>query len=494
MTADLEASQRRLSGICEQLYRVAQASRMRPFSDGVQAFPRMVRDLARSLGKKIAFRIEGEDAPVDRDILEKLESPLTHLLRNSVDHGVEAPQARAAAGKPEEGTVTLSARHSGGNLAISISDDGAGIDAEALKKTIIEKGLSTARMLGGMSEAELFEFMFLPGFSTKKEVTEISGRGVGLDVVRSMLREVGGSVQVVSKAGAGARFEMSLPLTLSVIRALIVEIDGDPYAFALSRVESCLKVGAGEIMLAGEHPYISHLGQSIGIAEARDLLGFSPRSGETGTRSLVVISGGSGRLAICVDRFVGERDIVVRPLGALLGKVPDVLAASITEDGAPLLILDVDDFARSAHRHLSKPQAAEAEGDRHEGGGEKSKRILVVDDSLTVREVERRLLEGRGYAVDVAVDGAEAWNAVRSRSYDLVVTDVDMPRLNGIELVRLIKGDPRLSLMPVMIVSYKDSQEDRMKGLDAGASYYFNKGSFDDDRLLTAISDLIGDA
>ena len=493
ITQGFEASHRRMTLLCERMYREATRSKMRPFSDIAGGFPRMVRDLARELGKSARLQIDGADTPVDRDILEKLEAPITHLLRNAVDHGAESPAVRAASGKPAESLVRLQAHHRGGSLMITVSDDGAGADVEKLRAAVVSKGLALPAMAAGMSRYELLEFLFLPGFSTRSAVTELSGRGVGLDVVRSMVKEVGGSVRVDSAPGGGMKFEMLLPLTLSIMRALVVEIDGDPYALPLAKVDRCLRCGSKDLSRVEEQPFVTVDGAIAGVVWAREMLGLEARGGEDEDLALVLLQEGAVRIALVVDRFLGERDIVVRPLDSRLGKVPDIVAASVAEDGNPMLILDTDDLIRSAtsmHERTAARSAAAPESP----GGKKARRILVVDDSITVREVERRILEGKGYQVDVAVDGAEGWNAVRVSTYDLVVTDVDMPRMNGIELVRRIKADARLASLPVMIVSYKDSEADRLSGLEAGASYYFNKSSFDDDRLTGAVADLIGEA
>ncbi|MFA6034191.1 MAG: hybrid sensor histidine kinase/response regulator [Myxococcota bacterium] len=493
ITQGFEASHRRMTLLCERMYREATRSRMRPFSDIAGGFPRMVRDLSRELGKSARLVVEGADTPVDRDILEKLEAPITHLLRNAVDHGVESPAVRESAGKSAGGVVKLQARHRGGSLMITVSDDGAGADIEKLRASVVSKGLAVPAMAAGMSRFELLEFLFLPGFSTRSAVTELSGRGVGLDVVRSMVKEVGGSVRVDAAPGSGMKFEMILPLTLSIMRALVVELCGDPYAMPLAKVDRCLCLGAGDLSWVEERPFITVDGEISGVVWAREMLGMEGQKPGQNVLSLVMLQDGAIRIAVVVDRFLGERDIVVRPLDQRLGKVPDVAAASIAEDGNPMLILDTDDLIRSATSMHNRTKAMTAAAPDAPGKG-KPKRILVVDDSITVREVERRILEGKGYQVDVAVDGAEGWNAVRVASYDLVVSDVDMPRMNGIELVRRIKGDARLASLPVMIVSYKDSDADRMAGLEAGASYYFNKSSFDDDRLTVAVADLIGEA
>lgn len=518
---ELELYDRRAAHLSNRLYLEVLRTRMRPFNDGTQRFPRMVRDLARSLGKQVRLEILGANTQVDRDILDRLETPLAHLLRNAVDHGCEPPELRAAAGKPPEALIQLEARHSAGLLLVTISDDGAGVDTKRLRQRVVEAQLTTAPVAERMSEAELLEFLFLPGFTLKDKVTEISGRGVGLDVVQNMVKGVRGSIRVLTQAGRGTRFQLQLPLTLSVLRTLLIEVANEPYAIPLAQITHTLKLEREQIeTLEGRHffrlssamsqglgPVTPHLtlgpthltpgtSETIGLLTAHQLFESSPpRSLEHGL-PVVVLGDRNARYGLVVDRFLGERELVVQPLDPRLGKVKDISAAALMEDGSPVLIVDVDDLVRSIEKMLSGGRG-QVSGDLIAGASHltprKRKRVLAVDDSLTVRELERKLLTSRGYLADVAVDGMDGWNAVRTGVYDLVITDVDMPRMDGIELATLIKRDAHLKSLPVMIVSYKDREEDRMRGLEAGADYYLTKGSFHDETLLQAVLDLIGE-
>jgi two-component system sensor histidine kinase and response regulator WspE len=452
-----------------------------------------VRDVARQLGKQAELHITGGSTEVDRDVLEKLEAPLTHLLRNAIDHGLESPEERLAAGKRAEGEIRIEASHQHGMLHVVIADDGRGIDLERVRDKVRERGLAGPEIVSRLTEIELLEFLFLPGFSTAERVSEISGRGVGLDAVQSSVKEFGGVVRVTTIPGEGTTFTLKMPITRSVVRALLVEIAGEPYAVPLTRIEHALIATRDQIHVSETREYVRFDNMNIGIVPARQILGIPPRPA-TDEVPILVVSNARNRYGIAVDRFAGESDLVLRPLDARLGKVPNISAVSVTLDGTPILLLDVDDIVttvdqllqgrqlqRLAPRQVQEPQLAV-----------RRKRILVVDDSLTVREVERRLLENNGYEVEVAVDGMHGWNAVRSSQFDLVISDVDMPRMSGIELVTHIKRDERLARIPVMIVSYKDREEDRMRGLDAGANYYLTKGSFQDDTMLRAVADLIG--
>ncbi|OWY29636.1 hybrid sensor histidine kinase/response regulator [Herbaspirillum robiniae] len=492
---ELEAFDRRSVNLSQRLYDEALACRMRPFADGTGGFARMVRDVGNALGKPVRLEITGNATQIDRDILEKLDAPIGHLLRNAVDHGIESPAARAAAGKPELGLVRLEARHSAGMLLIEVSDDGGGIDLERVREAVVQRKLSNEETAARLSEAELLEFLLLPSFSLRDTVTEISGRGVGLDVVADMLKQVRGTIRITTRPGQGTRFLMQLPLTLSVIRSLLVDIDGEPYAFPLAYVNRTLRLQAEELQTLEGYQHFTHDGRQVGLVSAHQILQKGEWRSRDGGVCVVVIGDHEHTYGLAVDAFLGERMLVVQPLDARLGKIPDVLAGALMEDGEPLLILDVADMVRSVEKLTSSGRLETV----HHGGGaqaasEVRKKVLVVDDSLTVRELERKLLTNRGYQVTVAVDGMDGWNAVRTERFDLVITDIDMPRMDGIELVTLIRGAPSLQSLPVMIVSYKDREEDRQRGLEAGADHYFTKSSFHDESLLQAVADLIGDA
>jgi two-component system sensor histidine kinase and response regulator WspE len=453
----------------------------------------MVRDLAKQLGKQINLEIIGQATQVDRDILDKLEAPITQMLRNAIAHGVETPAERVAAGKPEFGTIRLEATHRAGMLSIAIEDDGCGIDLEQLRQVVVAKNLANEAVAAQLSEVELLEFLFLPGFSTADRVTEISGRGFGLDIAKSMAQEVGGLLRASTKVGKGTTFQFQLPLTLSVIRALLVEISGESYAFGLTRIDRVLTVNRTAICIAENRQYIVVDEQNIGLVSARQVLELPELALEESPVLPVVILGDqSHRYGLVVDRFLGERDLVVRPLDRRLGKVKNISAASLMEDGTPLLIIDTADLVRSIDTLISGGNLNLIGDDASAEIAKASKRVLVVDDSITVREMERKLLQNNGYEVDVAVNGVEGWNAVRMGNYNLVISDIDMPRMNGIELVTQIKSHPQLKSIPTIIVSYKDREEDKIAGLQAGANYYLTKSSFHDDSLINAVVDLIG--
>ncbi|MFC6297840.1 response regulator [Pseudomonas sp. CCM 7893] len=493
-TAELDEFGWQAGQRAQVLYDTALACRMRPFADVLAGQVRMVRDLGRSLGKQVRLEIEGEKTQVDRDVLEKLEAPLTHLLRNAVDHGIETPEQRLLAGKPAEGLIRLRASHQAGLLVLELSDDGNGVDLERLRATIVDRNLSPLETALRLSEEELLTFLFLPGFSLRDKVTEVSGRGVGLDAVQHMVRQLRGAVVLEQTAGQGSRFHLEVPLTLSVVRSLVVEVGDEAYAFPLAHIERMCDLEPDDIVQVEGRQHFWHEGRHVGLVAASQLLHRPPGQSNEETLKVVVIREREAVYGIAVERFIGERTLVVLPLDDRLGKVQDISAGALLDDGSVVLIVDVEDMLRSVDKLLNTGRLERIARRNQHVVEVARKRILVVDDSLTVRELQRKLLLNRGYDVAVAVDGMDGWNALRSEDFDLLITDIDMPRMDGIELVTLLRRDTRLQSLPVMVVSYKDREEDRRRGLDAGADYYLAKASFHDDALLDAVVELIGGA
>lgn len=493
-TAELDEFGWQAGQRAQVLYDTALACRMRPFADVLAGQVRMVRDLGRSLGKQVRLEIEGEKTQVDRDVLEKLEAPLTHLLRNAVDHGIEMPEQRLLAGKPAEGVIRLRASHQAGLLVLELSDDGNGVDLERLRASIVDRHLAPLETALRLSEEELLTFLFLPGFSLRDKVTEVSGRGVGLDAVQHMVRQLRGAVVLEQTAGQGSRFHLEVPLTLSVVRSLVVEVGEEAYAFPLAHIERMCDLEPDDIVQLEGRQHFWYEGRHVGLVAASQLLQRPAGQNAEDTLKVVVIRERDAIYGIAVERFVGERTLVVLPLDDRLGKVQDISAGALLDDGSVVLIVDVEDMLRSVDKLLNTGRLERIARRTQQAQEAPRKRVLVVDDSLTVRELQRKLLLNRGYEVAVAVDGMDGWNALRSEDFDLLITDIDMPRMDGIELVTLLRRDTRLQSLPVMVVSYKDREEDRRRGLDAGADYYLAKASFHDDALLDAVVELIGGA
>jgi two-component system sensor histidine kinase and response regulator WspE len=488
---ELELYALRTTNLSYRLYREVIGSNMRPFSDALVAFPRMIRDLAAGLGKQVQLEVVGKGTLVDRDILRKLESPLTHILRNAIDHGIELPDVREACGKGKRGTIRIEALHRGGMLSITISDDGAGVRFDAVRERLVASGQCTIDEVEGLSDADLCDCLYQPGFSTAPAVTELSGRGVGLDVVNSMANDVGGAVRFSSTPGLGTSTHFQLPLTLSVVRTLLVEIAGEPYAFPLARLDQIVAIETSKVMVMEGRECFNLDGVSIGLISARQVMGFDETDAAPSMIPVVVISDHHKVYGVVVDRYLGEQDLVVRPLDPRLGKVANITAAALMGDGQPILIVDTVDLVRSIDALLQNSRLLSLTS---RISLVEAKRILIVDDSAVARELQSRLVLARGYQVDEAADGVEALRAIRTTTYALVVTDVEMPVMNGIELIKNLRADPNYARLPIVISSSKDREQERLLGLDAGADYYLVKGDFQDNTLLDAIHQLIGSA
>src|SRR5471032_3314684 len=352
-TAELDEFGWQSSQRAQLLYDTALACRMRPFADVLAGQARMVRDLGRTLGKQVRLEIEGEKTQVDRDVLEKLEAPLTHLLRNAVDHGIEFPEQRIAQGKPPEGLIRLRASHQAGLLVVQLSDDGGGVDLERLRRGIVERQLSPAETAAQLSEEELLSFLFLPGFSLRDKVTEVSGRGVGLDAVQHMVRQLRGGVELEQTAGQGSRFHLEVPLTLSVVRRLVVEVGGEAYAFPLAHIERMIDLNNEDIVQVEGRQHFWYEGRHVGLVAASQQLQRPQNQNTQGVLKVVVIRERDAVYGVEVERFIGERTLVVLPLDPRLGKVQDISAGALLDDGSAVLIIDVEDMLRSVEKLLN---------------------------------------------------------------------------------------------------------------------------------------------
>lgn len=496
---------RRGHRIATRLHHTINTTRMTRFGSVAASLKRLARDTGQRVGKEVVLHLEGAGTQLDRDVLERIEAPLGHMVRNAIDHGLEDPAGRQRANKTPAGHITVMARHHRGQLEVTVRDDGRGVDLDRLRERILQRGLSSEQMLARMSEDELLAFLFLPGFSTRDVVSETSGRGVGLDVVETCVQGLRGRLRVANQAGQGLAITLVLPVSLSLVRALLLQVAHETYALPLSQLERVVTLPTADVRWVAGQPCITVDGRDIGWMPLGPILGVAPPQ-PSHTLTLIEIATAHGRFALSVDKLLGERDLALQAFDARLIKPVHVSAAAVLDDGAPVLVLDVADLASSVSRQgpgTHQPALAMAAMDdadeppsaAFEDEAEPelaAKRVLVVEDSFTVREVERKVLTGGGYDVDVAVDGVEGWNAVCHRRYDLVVTDIDMPRMNGLELLRRIRANESTARLPVMIVSYKDREEDRMAGLEAGADRYFVKSGFEESALLEAAADLIG--
>jgi two-component system, chemotaxis family, sensor kinase CheA len=482
---DTVGEYRDLTRILNQLQDVTMRTRMVPVGALSPSLRRAVREVARTLGKEVKWEVRGEDSEIDRGVLDKLVDPLLHLVRNAVVHGVETPAERAAAGKPPQAVIRLHAGQLGAEMVIAITDDGAGIDVAEVRAAAERRGID----ISGLDEAASLHLIFRAGVSTAEVLTEQSGRGVGLDVVIEALAHVRGRVEVSTELGAGSEFRIIVPITLTIVPCLIMTASGQSFAVPMAAVTRVLKPDLATLPAGGRsHALVD--GRGMAVSDLAGVLGLPD-----GSAGPSVVLGTTGAThGFRVESLVGQRDVVVRGLGGLIPRMDCVAGASVEPDGSILFILDVPalfqlaraspaaaDGASPIPAPRSRPVAATARAS-----------LLVVDDALTVRELQRAILERAGYTVRTANDGLEALALLAEQRADLVLTDVEMPNLDGFGLTARIRGEPRLANIPVLLITSRSSDEDRRRGLDAGADGYIVKSEFDEGRLLSAVSGLLG--
>ncbi|NTU84615.1 MAG: response regulator, partial [Chloroflexales bacterium] len=445
---------------------------------------RTVRDLAQATGKEVRLELRGEGVELDRKVLELISDPLMHLVRNAIDHGVELPAERQAAGKPPQGLVEVSAEAAGGEVWVTLSDDGRGIDPQRLRERAARLGMVTSAGAALLSDADALELIFQPGFSTAAIVTDISGRGVGMDIVRSNLVELGGQVRIESQAGQGSRIVLILPLTLVTTRVLLARVGRSTFALPASGCYGTVWVRRAQLRSLEGQPTLEVEGRTIMLLPLADLLGVeAPSPLASRDRAPAVLAGSAQRpVALLVDELLDEREAVVKPLGALLGAQRRYGGAVQLGDGALVLLLNPMLLVQGA-RGVAPPSPPVARRRYH---------LLVVDDSFTTRELIRSILQSAGYEVTASVDGADALDRLRSHPYDLVVSDVEMPRLDGFQLTLRLRSDTALRGLPVVLITSLASEEHRRRGLEVGAQAYIVKSQFNQESLLDVIRQLLG--
>ena len=489
--AELEVFDVKLEAAMSRLNAEVMASRLRPFRDGVRGLPRIIRTIGRELGKDVRLEILGLDTQIDRELLQRIEAPLSHLLNNAVDHGIETEEERELLGKPRAGRIVIHAYPQRGSILIKVSDDGQGIDREKLITKIVQLKLLDINTARTLSDNELFEFILMPGFSTRDVVSELSGRGVGLDVVVEMLREMNGSLEIKSQSGLGTEFILRMPLTRAVLNALLLEIGGEPYAVPLGRVERIIRVGLEAIAPDEQgRMFLHHQGASLPVLPAARILELDRAAEKRNLVSAFVVRDLDHEVAVVVDRLISEKELVIRPLPEYIGKIRDISGVSLLDNDEPVLILDVDEFLQSSRLWL-----AQAAPEKHDQTPLEVTaphlRVLVVDDSITVRELQRQLLTADGYEVSVAVDGMAGWQMLKAETFDLLITDVDMPRLDGIQLVHMVRSADELKHLPILVMSYMDRAQDADRAYAAGANMFIPKADFQEPILRREVRRLL---
>ena len=450
------------------------------------ALPRILRDVAAATGKDVRLDTSGEDVELDKQVLDGVADALKHLVINAVDHGCEDSGTRVAAGKSPQAVVTVSARSVGGTVVIEVSDDGAGVDEDAVRRKAALLGLLPAD--SALTGPPLLNLLFTPAFSTSDTVTETSGRGVGLDVVRDAVEELGGAIEVRSETGVGTSFVLTLPIALGVLRCLVARVGGERYAVPVPGVVESLSLRDAEVhTLAGATVVVRH-GVSIPLLDLGAALGVTRAPGEQ-PRAALLVRYASGQVAWAVDRLEGESELVVKDLGAFLGRVPCIAGATIDGDGSVVCLLDLRELAERAVGH--SPTAVTPTQRKVASTGRKP-RVLVVEDSVGVRELERVILEGAGYEVETAVDGLDGASRLRDDPADLVLSDIEMPGLDGFELTRAIRRTKGWENVPVIIMTSRGEDHARQAGLDAGCSAYLLKNEFDQEQLVETVRRLVG--
>jgi two-component system, chemotaxis family, sensor kinase CheA len=474
---------RRLAHVTKTVTNVVRDLRLRPFADACEALPRAVRDVAASEGKRVSLELGGQDVEADRIVVDALREPLLHLVRNAIDHGIEAPAERARQGKPEEGTVRVHAELEGGRLTVTVSDDGAGIDEDAVRAALRSRGRQV-----GIGRDTLAAALLRGGFSTRREASAISGRGVGLDLVRSAVERIGGSLHLEWRAGEGSHFTLECPPTPANIRALLVRVGAHVFAIPTVHVRRLRRVRPADLRTADSRTVLPTPQGPIPVHSVAALLGppFEALPKDE-VATVVIVAVGTRRMAMIVDSAIAEDEIVVRPLDVDRGAVPFAAGAAILPSGRVALVLAMGALLAAA----AQPGTAIAPA-FNVGVAQRRQRVLVADDSITTRTLVQSVLEAAGYDVTTAVDGEDAWRKLEQEGVELLVADVEMPRMDGFALCRRIRGSARFAELPIVLVTGLASDADRARGLEAGADAYIVKSNFDQATLLEVVRQLAG--
>lgn len=473
--------------VVNELQEKSMVIRMLPISTIFNKYPRAVRDLAKEFEKKVNLVIKGETTELDKKVLEEINDPLIHLVRNSVDHGIEKPEERKRLGKKEVGQLILSASHEGDHILIEISDDGRGIDPEKIKQTAIKKGYINEDEASGLDEQDILYLIFESGFSTSTIITDVSGRGVGMDIVKKKIEEeLKGSVKIESNLGKGVKYTLMLPLTLAIIRALLIKVGDRIFAIPTTALEETIKINQRKIQKIKGKEAFQLRGNFIPLVSLSNILGLKERGSVDGDISIVIINSGGRRIGFKVQDLIFEQQIVIKTLGNHLKKVTNIAGTTILGEGEIVLILHIPDLIKSAR----EIEGLKAWYKKKKGSKQSEVKILVVEDSLTTRELEKSIFEAAGYQVDLAINGQEALSLLDQKNYDLVVTDIQMPLMDGFELTKTIKENDKLKQIPVVILTSLENDTEKQKGIEVGADAYIVKSTFDQASLLNTINRL----
>ena len=487
-----EHDHRALAGMVDGLLHDVKEMHLLPFSSLLEVFPRFVRELARDQGKLVDLAIHGGELEIDRRILEEMKDALIHMIRNCIDHGIETPAVREQKQKSPRGTITLAiSQQDSGKAEVLVADDGAGIDAGQVKAAALKLGLVSAEEAARLGEHEALMFAFQSGISTSPIITDVSGRGLGLAIVREKVERLGGAVAIESHPDAGTTFRIVLPLSLANFRGVLVDAGGQFFVIPAVSVERVARVADTDIRTVENRETISLDGQVVSLVRLGDVLGLPAKAaaGKSGGNTAIVLGLGLERIAFQVDEVLGEQEVLVKPLGPQLARVRNVAGASVLGTGQVVPVLNVPDLMKSAVRPaMAAPRAA---GMPVQSAETRMQSILVVEDSITSRALLKNILESAGYAVTTAVDGIDAYTVLKTAAFDLIVSDVEMPRMDGFELTAKVRSDKQLAELPIVLVTALESREHRERGIDVGANAYIVKSSFDQSNLLEVIRRLL---
>lgn len=485
----------RISATIDKLIDDARSMLMLPCSLLLEGFPRMVHDLAHSMSKKIELAIEGKNIELEKHILEKLKDPLTHLVRNSIDHGIESPEERVKAGKPGTALIQIKiANLDSKHIEISVSDDGKGLDYEKIKNTAIARSLITKEEAATMDKEHLSLLIFESGFSTSPMVTDLSGRGLGMSIVQQAVDELDGYIKTESTPGQGTTFRLVVPYSRATFRATLIKVSNRKFALPTSSILKTVRMKTDSIFVAGGREMMYFDSKPIGVLRVDRLLNLPQHDIENtrGLVSVIITQSGDSTAALLVDEILHEQELLLKPLGQLLKNIALVSGASIAGDGEIIPVLSVKELMRSVTaRELETSFTKSSASQTKEKKTKKKKSILVVEDSITSRMLLKTILESEGYLVSVAVDGQDGYTVLKSNPVDCVVTDIEMPRMNGFELTAKIRSDKKLGDLPVILVTSLESREDKERGVEVGANAYIQKSNFSQTTLLDTIKRFI---
>ncbi|MFC1496558.1 response regulator [Candidatus Margulisiibacteriota bacterium] len=477
---NISAEALHLDPLIEELQDEVRNMRMLPAASTFDAYPRLVRDIAKLQKKEIEFIIIGGETEIDKKILEEVNSAIIHILRNSIDHGIE-----------KAGKITLSAHHKGGTVLIQIADDGRGIDVEKIKKNALEKKLVTKQELEQLSGTEVINLIFTPGFSTASEVTDVSGRGIGMDVVKEQIERLRGQIEIESIKGAGTVVALKLPLTVALLQALMVKVAGQVFALPMLSVDEVIKVNPNEVSTIDQHSAIELRGHIVPLVKLADVLGLPHKRQWQHKRKeedvhIIIASAPGKKVGFIVDCVIGDEEIYIKATGGNLGKLKNVEGATIMGTGEIIIVLDLLSVVENSKyvQYDAKKNLA--------GRQLRQKKVLIVEDALTTRELERSILETQGYKVVTAIDGLDALGKIHKEKPDIVIADINMPRMDGFEMCRIIKNDDKIKNIPVLMVTALEREEDLRRGLTVGADAYISKGKFNQQNLLEMIERHVG--